>query len=114
MDDIETFLDGGKIPFLLVENKVDLLDGDKEDHNLDEFAKNNDFYGCFRTSAKTGLNVSQSMEFLIKNIIKRMEDMKEKEENEDFKPGRQTVSLSPEMEKQVKGSIGKNYKNRCC
>ena len=67
------FLDGGKLPCLLVENKVDLVDFE-EDPSLQEFAKKYEFCGAFRTSAKTGYNVSESMEYLIRNIIKRMED----------------------------------------
>ena len=106
--------DGDKIPSILVENKLDLLDEYKEDPNLEKFAKNYEFCGCFRTSAKTGSNVSESMEFLIKNIIKRMEDMKEKDGSEVFSSGRQTVSLCSEKEKQVNDCRCKKRKNRCC
>ena len=43
MDEVAAFLDGDKIPSLLVENKLDLLDEYKEDPNLEKFAKNTDF-----------------------------------------------------------------------
>ena len=72
IDEVALFLDGGKLPCLLVENKADLVDF-KEDPSLQKFAKKNKFCGAYRTSAKTGFNVSESMEYLIKNIIKRME-----------------------------------------
>ena len=50
VDEAATFLDGGKLPCLLVENKVDLLDNaEKEDATLQEFATSNEFCGCFRT-----------------------------------------------------------------
>ena len=79
VDDVAVFFDGGKIPALLVESKCDLLDNPEvEDETLQEFAKANNFIGSFRVSSKTGLNVAESIEFLIKNIIKRMEDMQEK------------------------------------
>ena len=79
VDDVAVFFDGGKIPALLVESKCDLLDNPEvEDETLQEFAKVNNFIGSFRVSSKTGLNVAESIEFLIKNIIKRMEDMQEK------------------------------------
>ena len=58
----------------MIENKVDLLGDDPNENELNEFAKNNEIDGCFFTSAKTGLNISESIEFLIKNIIKRKED----------------------------------------
>ena len=79
VDEVAVFFDGGKIPALLVESKCDLLDNPEvEDETLQEFAKVNNFIGSFRVSSKTGLNVAESIEFLIKNIIKRMEDMQEK------------------------------------
>ena len=57
-----------------MENKADLLDNEKiDDPELTEFANKNGFDGAFRTSAKTGLNINESMTFLISNIIKRME-----------------------------------------
>ena len=42
------------------------VDNTKE---LEEFAKNNGFDGCFRTSSKTGKNVNEAMNYLINNII---------------------------------------------
>jgi len=87
------FMDGGKIPCLLVENKYDLVDMDTETNKaeLDDFAAKNDFIGVFRTSAKTGLNISESMEFLIKNIIQRMEA-----HGNAFSTDRNTVALDPD------------------
>ena len=69
-----SFSDGGKLPCVLIENKVDLLKDDPNENELNEFAKNNEFSRCYFTSAKTGLNISKSIKFLIKNIIKRMGD----------------------------------------
>lgn len=75
------FLDGGNVPFVLVENKVDLLPKSKinKDKHLKSFAKQNEFIGSFRVSSKTGLNVNESMIFLIRNIIKRGEKMNKSE-----------------------------------
>ena len=42
---------------------------------LKEFSETNGFNGYFRTSAKTGQNVSESMEFIIKEIISKLEEM---------------------------------------
>ena len=73
-------MDGGKIPCLLVENKADLLKEEEQENyeQLKEFAMKGEFCGCFRISAKTGLNINESIEFLIRNIIKRIEDMNPK------------------------------------
>ena len=64
----------------MVENKADLLEDDNAEKSpdLEEFGNTNGFCGSFRTSAKTGLNINESMEYLIKNIIQRMEAMQSK------------------------------------
>ena len=68
-------VDDKRIPFLLVENKAELVDFE-DDPSLQEFAKINEFCGCFRASSKTGYNVDESMKYLIRIIIKRMEEIK--------------------------------------
>jgi len=108
---VVTFLDGGKIPSLLVENKVDLFDDQNlEDLNLKDFANNNDFCGSFKISAKTGLNVSESMIFLIKTIIKRIEDMQSKKneipavrESIVLEPERHTIASDKKQRKKIRG-----------
>ncbi len=91
------------------------MDGDVEnDPELQEFAKNNEFCGCFRTSAKTGLNISESMEFLIKTIVKRMEDMQNKGNEEVFSTERKSVALDPEKHNQASTAKRKKDKDGCC
>lgn len=70
-------MDNTDLPILLLENKVDLIENplETEDH-LQEFAKKNNFIGAFRTSAKTGYNISESMEFLLIHIINKLEQAK--------------------------------------
>ena len=54
---------------------------EEEQENYEElkpFAEKGGFLGCFRTSAKTGLNINESIVYLIRNIIKRIEDFKQK------------------------------------
>ena len=103
------------MPCLLVENKVDLLeDQDLENSELRDFAQKNDFCGCFRTSAKAGINISESMEYLIKSIIKRMEDMQSKG-NEVFTTDRKSVALDPEKHNQAAAAAKrKKDKEGCC
>ena len=96
----------------MVENKADLLEDVNADESaLKEFAETNEFCGAFRTSAKTGLNISESMEYLIKTIIKRMEDMQSKG-SEVFSTDRKNVALDPEKHTPV-ASKRKNDKG-CC
>ena len=94
---------------------MDLLDEtDIENAELQEFAQKNDFCGSFRTSAKTGVNISESMEYLIKAIIKRMEDMQSKG-NEVFTTDRKSVLLDPEKHSQAEAAAKrKKDKDGCC
>ena len=85
-----------------------------EDPTLHKFCQDHQFCGCFRTSAKTGLNISDSMEYLLRNIIKRMQNMEEKGNNEVFSTGRKTVELDPEKHNQTTTTKRRNDKDGCC
>ncbi len=54
--------DNGNIPILLVGNKVDLIESGKHDgipqEDIDALMKENNYFGYFSTSCKTGKNVS--------------------------------------------------------
>ena len=85
VEELDHFCDGEKLPCILVENDIDLLGYPKEGElDFNELWKNNGFIGGFRVSSKTGENVNESMEFLIKNIIKRRDDYDEKRFNENL------------------------------
>ena len=94
LDDSETFADGGKLPNVLVQNKAYLLKNNeiKDRTELEKFSKKNGFDAAFKTSAKTGLNINESMDRLIEIIIKRNKDISAKEMNLN----RNTVSIDPE------------------
>ena len=115
VDESSTFLDGGKLPCILVENKIDLVENEPDDGELKSFSDKNDFIGCFRASAKTGENINESMEFLIKNIIKRMEDMNKNDaegKNEDvFDKNKRT---SVRLDNKNHTNLGKRKKDGCC
>jgi len=87
MEQIRIFFDGGKMPCILVENKADLLDKDEINNTqeLEEFAECNGYDGYFRTSAKTGLNINEAVEYLIDIILKRIEYMNLKENVNEIK-----------------------------
>ena len=88
-------------------------DGNENDQTLQSFAQTNEFCGCFRTSAKTGVNISESMEYLIKNIIKRMEDFAQKG-NEVFTTERKSVALDPQKHNEAATNQRKKNKYGCC
>ncbi len=49
---------------------------------MEEFSKNNSFDGCsIKTSAKTGININEAIEYLIVKILERKENMEPHDEN---------------------------------
>jgi small GTP-binding protein len=76
VDETARFLDGTNIPSILIRNKIDLLeneDNNDDEEQMKEFCEKNKFLKCFKTSAKTGTNIDEAMNFLISNIIDKME-----------------------------------------
>lgn len=75
VDDLAKFIDDSKLPGVLIENKIDLLPPRKQKNDLPlkEFAKENGFIGAFRASAKVGTNVNEAINYLIVEIIHRIE-----------------------------------------
>ena len=98
----------------MVENKIDLLDGDAEnDPELQQFAQDNGFCGSFRTSAKTGVNINESMEYLMRTIIKRMEDF-QSEGNEVFTAERKSINLDPKKHTRNATAPKRKKDHWCC
>jgi len=113
VDEEAVFIDGARLPCILVENKIDLLsdyERDQDDQSLKDFAEKNGFIGCFRSSAKAGINIGEAMEYLIKNIVERMENFASKG-NDVFTTDRKSVVL--DQEKHTTSAI-KKKKDGCC
>ena len=111
VDETERFLDGTNLPCILIENKSDLLDQNKINDltELRKFASDNKFITCFRTSAKTGYNINESMSYLIENVLERMSKINSKE----YANARKTITLDPEKHEND-DSIRQQQKSGCC
>ena len=100
VDEVATFLDGGKLPCILIENKCDLIEknGNEnyDDPTLKEYAASNGFIGAFIVSSKNSYNISESMEFLLKTIVKGLENIPINEIRE-----RKSVDLKPEKHNEI-------------
>ena len=107
-------MDGMRLPCLLIENKRDLVKKKKKEDAfvMRDFAKNNGFIGCYRTSAKTGKKVSESMEFLINAIINRMEQVMTGEEGKPIRVDRTSLQLDPKNH--TKNENARRRKKGCC
>lgn len=72
------FTDGGAIPFILLRNKVDMIENEEEKQKLEEDTKNfcdeNEFVKSFLTSAKENININESLDFLLDHVIQRLND----------------------------------------
>ena len=76
--DESAFIDGDKLPFILIQNKIDLLQNDKEDLNnimndSQKYIDSGDFIGYYMTSVKENINIDEPIKFLIDIIIDRLE-----------------------------------------
>ena len=70
-----SFVDNEKIPFILVGNKIDLIEDEQHDNVNQRTKEISDKYGFinyYLTSAKDGINIDESMKYLIEFIIDRM------------------------------------------
>ena len=73
------------------------------------FASAHEYDGSFRTSAKTGFNINESMEFLIGKIIDRLTAISTNE----FAPDERSISLDPGKHA-LSQSIRNKPKSGCC
>ena len=112
VDENSVFIDDGKIPCILLLNKCDLI---KDKNKLEEI--NNEyktisekfgFTSFFITSVKDGINVDESMKFLIENIIDRIE---KHGGNEIF---REKIKNTSKLSRNSDNTINKKKKKNCC
>lgn len=77
VNDESSFIDGEKLPFILVQNKIDLLTNKEEIDLIENETKNvclnESFTKYFLISVKENVNVDESMNYLLDNIIQRLE-----------------------------------------
>ena len=107
---MQVFSDGKPLPCILAENKADLLSSLEMNNaqDLTKFSNDNNFTGCFRTSAKTGLNIGESMDFLISNIINRLSRA-----NEGMNPDKDSICIDPDK-RALDDTIRARPHSGCC
>ena len=76
IDENTKFIDGDSIPTILIQNKIDLVKDDeiKNENEITSFTQNNHFTHFFRTSCKNGININESMDYLLSVIIEKMDE----------------------------------------
>ena len=113
VDETTKFIDGTNIPAILIRNKVDLLENDdnnNDEEQMKEFCQSHSFLRCFKTSAKTGINIDEAMNFLISTIIDKMEKLAENGSN-PFEKDRNSLVLQSSKHKE---NAQENNSGGCC
>ena len=114
--DESAFIDGDKLPFILIQNKVDLIENDKEYLNIamndsQKLVDNGEFIGYYMSSVKENINIEEPIKFLIDNIIDRLEKY-HASENNDLKESKARETYR--LENNNKKDKDKNKKDGCC
>ena len=106
-----TFIDDEKIPFVLIGNKIDLIRNEDDKVNVDNrtktICKDYGFLNYFLTSAKEGININESMKFLIEYIIERMNKFSEESGIEFGQKRKDSVKL-------IEENLIRKEENNCC
>ena len=114
VNDESAFIDGEKLPFILINNKIDLIKDDKDYLNyitneIKKMAEDKEYIGYYMTSVKENINVEEPINFLIDNIVDRLEKFSEEgKSNFNENMGRDTYKLNKDGKKEGKKDGG------CC
>ena len=71
-DEVAKLKNGNCIPCILIDNIIDLLGKDISQQKLLEFSKENHFDNAYQVSVKKRINIDESMNFLLKQILYQM------------------------------------------
>ena len=114
VNDESAFIDGEKLPFILIQNKIDLIKDDNDylsfaTNETKKMAEDKEFIGYYMTSVKENINVEEPIHYLIDNIVERL-DKFSSNENLNFIgiQGRDTHKLDKNSQKE------KNDKKKGC
>ena len=114
VSEAQKFIDEGTLPCILVQNKIDLIENREEFEKIEDETKrkseDNFFENYFMTSVKKDINVEEAMEYLIENIIERLEKYA-KNGNINFNEQKQRDSIVIRYEK---NSVRGKKKKKCC
>ena len=109
------FIDGEKLPFILIQNKIDLIKNDEDYLNCivnesKKLADDKEFIGYYLTSVKENINVEEPIHFLIDNIVDRLDKYNSENNNNNntFIQRKGTHKLKTKNEKIKKDDDG------CC
>ena len=94
------------IPTLLIGTKVDLFsDGDwgRTDEEMEDYCKEHNYIGFIKTSARNGVNIEESIKFIIKYVL-----------DNNIQPAPIGGADPPPMVKVGKDEAEETQKKGCC
>ena len=115
IDDNTRFIDETPLPIVLVQNKIDLVEQEeleKDEDELKKFVDDNGFLTFTRTSCKNKQNINETMDYLLANIIDRLEEY-HKKANIPIDDNKRT-SIVIQKPSESTESLLNNKKSFCC
>lgn len=117
VEEESVFIDGGKIPFFLVQNKIDLI-SEEEKQKIESDSKNfceeNEFVHYFLTSAKENININESMNYLLDHVINRLLSFVNQGNKEAIDDNNERKSVRLTSGEQAFGAGAEDIKKSCC
>jgi Ras-related protein Rab-7A len=101
IDDNTLFIDGDLLPSLLILNKSDLANEElmKNDDEMNEFVKENKFNNFFRTSCVNGYGINEAIDYILKIIVKRLEEYHKKTNTSFDEEKRTSIVVQTQVKK---------------
>ena len=115
IDENSKFVDGTPIPIILIQNKIDLVDPqnlEKDEEKLKQFVNENGFLSFVRTSCKNRINVKEAMDFLLSQVIDKLEEY-HKINNIPLDDNQRTSIVMKNPSPSTESILG-NKKSFCC
>ena len=115
VNDESAFIDGEKLPFILIQNKIDLIKDDNDylsfvTNETKKMAEDKEFIGYYMTSVKENINVEEPIHYLIDIIVERLDKFSSNENLNFFGiQGRDTHKFDKNSQKDKN-----NKKEGCC
>lgn len=77
VSDESSFIDGDSLPFIFIQNKIDLIQEREKikeiEENTKDICEKNDISKYFLVSVKENQNIEEALNYLLENIIERLE-----------------------------------------
>ena len=99
-------IDKGEVPAIIIGNKIDIFEREVKKEDAENFAKEQGFK-YFETSAKTGKGVNECIKYLVKSVLRNL-DNKEEEKEKKF------IVIDKDKDKENSENTFSKKLDKCC